>query len=233
MHVKDVKVVGVGGTGCCLLPALSRFLAAEVPDCSLTLVDGDAFEDDNRARQPVPRLGNKAAAMAERLRLEFPFPIRARPVYLTARTARSLLREGDVVLLCVDNHASRQVASRRCGALRDVLLISGGNALTTGTILVYHREGGEDRTLPLTSHFHPGIRSPEPWSPRAAGCARRAPSQPQCGATNNFVAAVMLAAFASFLKGTLACDEFILDTLTGACRPVSRTPRPVATEIRP
>ena len=40
----EIKVIGIGGIGCALLPFLARYLAASSQPARLTLVDGDSFE---------------------------------------------------------------------------------------------------------------------------------------------------------------------------------------------
>ena len=63
-----IVLVGLGGIGSQLLPALVRYLAfRSEPRPVLVLVDGDAYEPRNRTRQVFPEgaIGsNKAEALA-------------------------------------------------------------------------------------------------------------------------------------------------------------------------
>jgi len=81
----EIKVIGVGGIGCALLPHLCRYLnygpasprdgdgAGGTPGARarVTLVDGDDFEARNAARQAFGAAGNKARVKAAELAREF------------------------------------------------------------------------------------------------------------------------------------------------------------------
>lgn len=220
--MKKVKVVGIGGIGGMLLPPLVRFLRYHVPQCELTLIDGDRFEPHNAERQAFDELGNKAEIVARRLLREFPeMVIRAAPEFVTEETATRLIREHDVVCAGVDNHKTRKILSDRAGELTDVLVISGGNELTTGSVQVYVRKGGEDLTLPLANGYHPEIAAPQDHLP-GEHCEERLQREPQLLITNNAVASSMLSALYAHLQGTLTYDYVYIDVLTNTVRPVNR-----------
>lgn len=67
-----IVLVGLGGIGSQLVPSLVRYLAFRPePRPVLVLVDGDAYEPDNRTRQVFPESAagtNKAEALAEAYR---------------------------------------------------------------------------------------------------------------------------------------------------------------------
>ncbi len=219
-----IKVIGIGGIGCSLLPVLARFLNFSYSNIELTLIDGDDYEEKNRDRQPFSRLGNKAEVTVEKLGEEFSqIFFRTEPKYVTEDNVFLLISEGDIIFLCVDNHATRKIVSDRCEELSDVVLISGGNELTDGNIQVYIREGGEDITLPLANSFHPEIQFPEDENPEDLGCEQLRESEPQLLITNNAIAALMLNAFFSHLRGELKFDELYIDIITGRARPVCRS----------
>lgn len=220
----NVKVIGIGGIGTCLLPVLIRFLNFNVSDSSVLLIDGDHFEDKNRERQLFDHLGNKAEVTVERLQEQHPrIDLEARPEYVTDDNVVELIHEDDIVLLCVDNHATRKLVSDHCEELNDVTLISGGNELTDGSVHVYVRKDGEDVTLPLANDFHPEIQYPEDRNPVEAGCDEQTEGEPQLLLTNNLVAAMMLSSFYTVLQDKLAYDELYCDLLSGNCRTVRRT----------
>lgn len=217
-----IKVIGCGGIGTWLVPPLARFLRYKLPTSELVLVDGDRYEPGNAERQVFDVLGNKAEVTASRVRREHPeLIVRAVPEYVTEETAMRLIREGDVVLAGVDNHATRKVLSDRASELDRVVVISGGNELITGSVQVYWRQDGEDQTLPLANPYHPEILEPADRVPGPA-CEREAPSQPQLLFMNQAVASVMLNAFYAWLEGKLNYDMVYLDILTNTVRPVNR-----------
>ena len=217
------KVVGIGGVGCSLLKTLPQFLAFRFSDAEVTLIDRDEFEPQNRDRQSDAISGNKAEVMAGILREQWPeLWFGAASVFLTQENIVSLVREEDIVFLCVDNHATRKLASDRCQELGDVLLISGGNEYTDGNIQVFQKKAGENITPPLDNKFHPEILVPSDRNPGEAGCERLARSEPQLLITNNAVATAMLNAFYGFLEGSLDYDEVYIDILTNNTRRVKR-----------
>lgn len=228
--VPSVKVVGLGGIGGHLAPALIQFLSWLPEPCSVWLIDGDAYEERNRERMIFQAYGNKAAATARELAplCRGGVTVLPAPEYVTPRSARRLIEEGDVVFLCVDNHATRKVASDRCRRLDDVVLISGGNdgvddgrEGTFGNVQVYIRERGRDITNPLT-RFHPEIARPRDKRPDERGCAAATQTEPQLLFTNVAVASAMLSSFYAWRRGRLAHEEVYLDILLGRTTPVQR-----------
>ena len=246
MSVMEIKVIGVGGIGCALLPHLCRYLnygacssadgdgargptlpAMPGPRARITLVDGDAFEARNAARQAFGAAGNKARIKAAELAREFEaLSLRAVSEFIHEDNAVAVIGEGDVVFLAVDNHRTRKVVSDHCRTLRSALLISGGNDLTDGNVQVYVRRGGQDVTLPLT-RFHPEIADPRDRSPGEMSCDELArASAPQLLFTNLAVASAMLNAFYAWQQGMLGYGEVYLDIVQGRANPVPRTPPP-------
>jgi len=226
----DITLIGVGGIGCALAPFLARYLQAERlatgEEGRITLVDGDDFETRNAARQSFEALGNKAKVKATELDRSFPdLSFRAIPEYVTPANLSRVIRPGDLVLLAVDNHATRRMVSRRCEELSDVILISGGNDFTDGNVQVYVRQGGRDVTLPLT-RFHPEIADPKDRSPAEMSCEELAvEAAPQLLFMNLSVASAMLNAFYAWRSGRLLYGEVYLDIVEGRAQPVARNPR--------
>ena len=230
-----VKIIGLGGVGCSLLKTLPQFLTfwrghgkeedGEENKTEMVLIDGDSFEAKNRDRQTFVEVGNKAEVLHASLSQEWPrLWFEAMAEYVTADNVVVLIREGDVLFLAVDNHATRKLVSDRCQELCDVLLISGGNEFTDGNIQVFWRKDGQNMTLPLASEFHKEILYPQDKSPSEMGCEELAErgGEPQLLITNNAVAVAMLNAFYAFLEGKLNYDEVYLDILTGNTRQVQR-----------
>jgi molybdopterin/thiamine biosynthesis adenylyltransferase len=219
----ELKVIGLGGIGCALLPPLARYLYYAGSGCRLTLVDGDAFEQRNLPRQAFRAPGNKARVKAEEIAQEFPgLSVRAIAEFVTAGNVADLIRSGDVVFLGVDNHRTRKVVSDHCERLADALLISGGNEWTDGNVQVYCRRGGRDLSAPLT-RFHPEIACPRDGSPADASCDQAvAAGAPQLLFMNLAVASAMLNAFYAWQQGGIRYGEVYLDILAGRSQPVER-----------
>lgn len=149
---RKIKVIGSGGIGVHLIEPLSRYLSCSDDNCEITVIDGDTFEERNRERQRFVELENKAMETVNTLSESFPkIHFRAIKKYVVEDNIISMIRENDIVFLCVDNHATRKLVSERCGELDDVLLISGGNDYTDGDVLIYLRKNGKDITQPLTA----------------------------------------------------------------------------------
>jgi molybdopterin/thiamine biosynthesis adenylyltransferase len=232
-----VVIIGLGGIGLYLARSLVTFLAGlraglePDEDITLLLVDGKVFSERHCYRIDVPDFGNKAVVLAEELleRHECPgLNIRYLPEFVTAENVRHVIQNGDCVLLCVDNHATRNLVGRFCagGELSEVVLISGGNdgvengrLGTYGNVQVHIREGGVDRTAPL-HHFHPDIAEPADQSPAELGCDES--GVPQLTVTNMFAAAMMASALLRLIMQAdpgRPYDEVAFDVVEGVAQP--------------
>lgn len=236
-----VVIIGLGGIGLFLSRALAAFLAglrrALQPQQQITLllVDGKMFSDWHTYRLDVPDFTNKAVAVAgellERHECEG-LNIRCFPEFVTPENVATVIREGDCVLMGVDNHATRNLVSRHCagGQLRNVVLISAGNdgvedgrQGSYGNTQIYIREDGVDRTAPLHK-FHPEIANPADHSPAEAGCDET--GAPQLTITNLFAAAVAASALLRLLisggsdkQGIPQYDEVSFDVCRAVAQP--------------
>ena len=218
-----IKVIGIGGIGGALLPVLTRYLNFAYSDSEVTLIDGDNYESKNKERQEFDSLGNKAQVTVERIASLFDnILFLSKDEYVTDGNVYEVIREGDIVFLCVDNHNSRKLVSDRCEDLQNVTLISGGNDFTDGNVQIYIRREGENLTLPIASDFHPEIMYPEDKNPAEAGCGELAESEPQLLIANNAIASAMLSVFYAYLQGKVHYDEIYIDILTGNSRAVNR-----------
>jgi hypothetical protein len=224
-----IKVIGLGGIGCIVVQYLAVFLKSLERPVRLVLIDGDRFEVANSRRMVFPRVGNKAEVKAAEV-VSWLGPsevsVAAVPSYLNQENVEQLLRPGDHVFLCVDNHPTRKLVSEHCGRLQAVALFSGGNEGvdpprergTYGNVQVYVRQGGKDLTAPLT-RFHPEIANPKGKLPTEASCAELAVSTPQILFTNLAVASALLSAFFTYTCGRLAYQEVKLDILEARMLP--------------
>jgi molybdopterin/thiamine biosynthesis adenylyltransferase len=227
MGISNIKVIGCGGIGLSLLPTLCRFVNYhdKLDEVDLHLIDGDDFEPKNQERQGFTELGNKAEVTGEAIEKEYKnLTVWTQGVYLTEDNIVFHIREDDVILACVDNHATRKLIIDRCQGLENVTLISGGNDYTDGNVSVYIRRDGEDQTKPPTE-LYPEIAKPQDENPGDAdededreGCQEEAESEPQLLIANNFVAAAMLNAFYALTEGKLEYGDVYLDVLTCQAR---------------
>jgi molybdopterin/thiamine biosynthesis adenylyltransferase len=235
-HIGGVTVIGCGGIGGHVLWNLCHFLHAERRAVHLTVVDGDVYEARNQSRmrfRPSATGSNKALVLASDLADAWGDVLTVEPVpeYVTPGNVAELVREGDVVFLTVDNHATRRLVDRRASELRTVALLSGGNdgveagrEGTYGNVQVVLRSDGRALTSSL-SRLHPEIREPADRIPGAASCTELAQSgAPQLLFTNLAVASAMLNAFYALVQGRLAYEEAYLDVVAGRLLPVSRAP---------
>lgn len=229
-------VIGLGGVGGLVLRLLVPFLHGHhgpTDPATVLCVDGDAFEERNRARMWFDDLGPKASVLARELSVPYGDRVTLLPVpeYVTPQRARHLIQDGDVVLCAPDNHATRRVVERRVARLRNAALFSGGNdgvengrTGTFGNVQVYLRAKGRDLTNPLSA-FHPEIGRPADRLPTTRGCAAALASAPQLLFTNAAVAAAMLGALYAWREGELDYEEAYLDVLSGRHVPVKRSLR--------
>jgi molybdopterin/thiamine biosynthesis adenylyltransferase len=215
-----IVLVGLGGIGSQLLPSLVRYLAIRPePRPLLVLVDGDAYEPGNRTRQVFPEgaIGvNKAEALAEVYR---GLTVQAVADYLTEANVATIIRDGDLVLLAVDNHWSRFLVDRHLAGLQEVTLISGGNDETDGNVQLVRRREGQfvDGSL---AEIHVEIgRATEAEFAARNGCERQAEERPQLVVTNLMVASAMLNCLWAVLeRGSVSYSEVYLDVIANAMR---------------
>ncbi len=219
----QIKVIGIGGIGCALLPFLARYLNYSGAQTRITLIDGGEFERRNAERQSFEALGNKARVKAGEMAREFEaLSFRAIPEYLTEANIDQHLQEGDVIFLGVDNHKTRKLVSDHCEKLSTVVLISGGNDFADGNVQIHIRQGGRDLTAPIT-RFHPEIRDPQDRSPAEMSCEELMATQaPQLLFTNLAIASAMLNAFYAWREGRLTYGEVYIDVIEGKSNPVGR-----------
>lgn len=224
--IRRFKVIGLGGIGSYLVEPLCRYLNynAKPRDSvvEVTLVDGDDYEESNRKRQRFDVCENKAQVTASRLRDEFSnLHIRYKPQYVTNDNVVSLIRNDDVIFLCVDNHATRKLVTERCQDLDTVTLISGGNDLTDGNVFYYRREDGRDVTRPPTV-IDPRIANPDdhvPGSDHRLGCEERAEVDTQLLFTNLRAASQMTGVFLAHEYGKANFEQVFFDIITQRSRP--------------
>lgn len=234
---QSIKLIGLGGVGGIVGRYGATFLAplAKGRSARLVLIDGDAFEPGNATRMVFSDCGNKAAVTLGDLRPRFVdsgLELSAVPEYVTSQNLERLIHRGDIVLLCVDNHATRKLVSDFCGTLDEVLLISGGNdgigedvsgrfhQGTYGNCQVYLRRHGRDLSPSLT-RYHREIENPTDELPTEVDCITAATSVPQLLLANLATASSILNALWLCLSGAIHYSELALDIGMGQMKPLS------------
>jgi molybdopterin/thiamine biosynthesis adenylyltransferase len=218
-----VVLIGCGGIGSQLLDPLCRYLAHRPePGALLVLVDGDAFEASNLNRQACTRrdLGmNKAEALA-RVARESGVACQAIGEHVDETNVGAIVREGDTVLLAVDNHRARAIVDRHLASLDNATLISGGNDETDGNVQLVRRRDGWSVDGHLTE-IHPEIgEAADGEEQRGPGCHVLAAERPQLLVTNLMVASAMLNALWQVVEsGSVPYSEVFLDVIQNVARP--------------
>jgi molybdopterin/thiamine biosynthesis adenylyltransferase len=236
----DVKLIGLGGVGGPAARYGALYLAGLDEDVRMVLVDGDSFEPSNATRMFFGGDGNKAEVVREDLLGylgEGRLTLDAIGEYVTPENIGDLIREGDIVLLAVDNHATRKLVSDFCATSReDICLVSAGNdgigkdssgrelRGTAGNCQIYIRRDGADVTPALT-RFHAEIDNPADALPDDTGCTELLESVPQIVFANLTAAASMLNTLWLYLCGALHYPEVAFDIAEGLMRPI-RLPLP-------
>ena len=117
LKTKKICIVGCGGLGGYIL---EQFLRLGVE--SITVIDGDCFEESNLNRQLLSTenvIGSfKALTAKERAQeVNSQIKVHAVNVFLTEENARELLRDHDMVMDAVDNIAARRIMGKICEEL--------------------------------------------------------------------------------------------------------------------
>ena len=227
-----VKIIGLGGVGSIVARYLAIFLASLGRVVRLVFIDGDDFEHSNRTRT-FGSGGNKATVTHDDLAPHFAessLSILAIEEFVTPENIGRLIRAGDIILLTVDNHATRKLVSDHCATLSDVCLISGGNdgvekdasghmrRGTYGNVQVYLRRAGADASPSLT-RYHPEIAQPADKLPTDKSCTELITSVPQILFANLTVATCILNTLLLHLSDALHYSELAFDIADALMRP--------------
>lgn len=220
---QHVVVIGCGGIGKALLPHLCRFLNYD-PDHQwrVVLVDGDTYTQNNATRQAFSVLGNKAEVSRDELSGQFPnLLIEAIPSFVSGPNdavsadhegmvvqVADLIKDGDTVMLCVDNHKTRLTVSEHCQTLKNVKLFSGGNGITDGNVQIFVRRNDRNLFQPIEEVHREILNAKYEKAPHEMSCEELATSgSPQVYIANVFAATLMLSAFYAELQRANAAGE--------------------------
>lgn len=223
----SVKVIGLGGVGSIVARYAAVFLASLGPS-RMVLIDGDQFEPSNASRMLFGSCGNKAKVVREELLPRFKdsqLTLVAVEEYVTTENISRLIQEGDIVMLCVDNHTTRHLVDKRVWEMDGCCLISGGNdgvdngkRGTYGNVQVHLTVNGVEVT-PTLGQYHPEIADPKDKHPGDLNCTELVTHVPQILFANLAVASAMLNTLLLHLSGELHYAELSLDIAKGLMRP--------------
>lgn len=170
-------LIGAGGTGSHFIGQALAYLKAwhenKNEEWEFIVADGDVYEDSNLNRQLVrPEFigRNKAVAMAEQYNN---YPIRAFEGYIGRKNASMLLSEGAIIFIGVDNYSLRALVEEYALRLDNIVVVNSGNERHDGSVQIFVREGGENKT-PKLSYCHPEIKYQKRHDRSEMTCAQAA-----------------------------------------------------------
>jgi len=95
---------------------------------------------------------------AEAILMMYPgHPIVAISRYIGKADIENMIQDGDVVLICADNHSVRALIADHAKTLDNIVVVNAGNEITDGTVQLWIREAGKNLTPPIT-YGHPEIK---------------------------------------------------------------------------
>ncbi len=219
-----IVIIGLGGIGSALIEPLVRFVQYS-NKLEFLLIDGDLYEakNANRLRMTIDDLNcAKSVVWAKRMKESFDC-VRVNSVseFITPSNIRRYIKEDDIVMMCVDNHATRKLVQEHCSKLRTVQLISGGNDWTDGNVQVFHKKAGRVLSAAITKH-HPEIEFPNDKRPDEIGCDEAVSSEPQLLFANLTAATLMLNAYYAIQQGELNYTEVYFDIVKNLTKTFKR-----------
>ena len=120
--------------------------------------------------------------------------------------AVDLKEDKTVILIGVDNLATRHDICVYAERFDDILLINGGNEITYGEVTIYERRKGKALD-PNFTELYPNVRNPTDKRPDEIHCTDASPQLDQTVITNTMIATVMMSVLDHWIvNGTL--DDF-------------------------
>ena len=230
MNILSIVIVGLGGIGSTLSDKLCQFLhyyknglstnerfAKEMgvdppifDEIRVKLVDGDSYELRNRERQDFSQMGQKAEIKERDLSEQYGALVYSTVnEYITTENISDIIKDGDVVFICVDNHPTRKIINNHCRTLQNITVFSGGNGFHLANSQRYIRKDGVDIRPHLTV-WHPEIEEDNNGHPNNMGCMELAQAEPQLIFANWGAAFTMSMSF--YIEVILGKDTKISDS---------------------
>lgn len=204
-----IIVVGCGGIFTQMMFPLAQFNRTTM-NRPMLLIDGDQYEEKNKTRQVFKEYINKAQESVKTIKSFYPdLDVDSLALFINKDNIKNIIKENDVVIICVDNHKTRKLIEEHCLTLKNVVVISGGNDYTDGNVMVFAKV--EDKLKGKTfSELHEEIKNPTDKSPEELSCQElAATSTPQLAFTNFMVGSVMLNELHNLGKGYFHNEVFL------------------------
>lgn len=251
-QVKHIEVilVGCGGTGSWLAPALVRLARATTHlRVDLTFVDHDRIEEANLVRQNFPdaHIGwNKAKSLA--IRYGFGWGIEAAyvPHRFDAMYVQPAKDKHTLIVGCVDNAAGRNAIHRAvakwpgeitwldCGNFEESGQVAIGNASHLGDLVGAFDLQGFCTRLPVVFWLRQNLRhaQPEELVDSTLSCEHIAARNAQAFSVNDFVARIAAHYVNGWITGTLKHFITTFNLKTLSMRSLAITPERVLAEMQ-
>jgi hypothetical protein len=199
--------VGTGGTGSQLLNNMCRFISTMRKrgiKISLTLIDGDRFEEKNLLNQNITRrdIGiNKAEVLATRYSAIYGIPIKYVDKYIYA--AGELMEvvkhydqfssETPIIIGAVDNNATRQLMNQVFNGLSSCIYLDSGNGTDNmeGQCVIGYRYNKKTILEPIAA-IYPEVLEDNDLIENIVGCDRPDEDESPQHITTNVLAANIL-----------------------------------------
>jgi len=212
-----LTIVGLGGIGSHLLLPLIQYLNFENNIFEeIWFIDGDKYEEKNIKRQHVTAMDNKATSQVKYYRDMFKnITLMSVDSYITPDNIHKVVADGDVVLLCVDNNKTRKLFEDYFEKVDNLTVISGGNELYDGNIMITQKVKGEFTSRKF-SELHPELAEPSDKSPHEMSCEELSVSSPQISIVNATVADLMRRTLYAMMAGRgINYDEIFVNCSSG------------------
>lgn len=207
--VAKIVIVGCGGTGSYLVPAISRSITVNGKGTSLLLIDGDNVEEKNLKRQNfiAADVGkNKAEVLCARYASAFGIAISMLDKYVeSVDKFREIITNETLVITCVDNIKTRLMVKEAISKITEgaVYWIDCGNEEFTGQVVMsasvpWWKPSDLIDTglypMPDVFDLYPELfeRANTDKLPTELSCAEMAVSSPQYGFVNMLAATLAM-----------------------------------------
>ena len=240
----DIVVVGVGGTGSNLVPYLMQLANTCEKVKTITLIDGDVFEEKNKRNQKCLDIDlgkSKSEVLASRYSRVYPsLNIRFWDKYIySSDDVKSLFTNNrylyhrekylPILISCVDNNATRQLLHKFFynENIESLMYIDSGNGTIemNGQIVIGFKKDNKV-ILPPVADVFPEILEDNDEVESEVGCAATIEEHPQNIATNVMAATVLFSVVNKLLSFNIIAEHMLLfDAFNNnvVSRPISKS----------
>ena len=231
--MQNFVLIGNGGIGSNICVNLMKLISyhknnGTIKDnITLKICDGDTVEIKNAIRQDfmVSDNGKKKTDVTTKYVKSMSTGIAnntinivSYPYYVKPDNIESVIQEGDIVLVGVDNYVTRYLIEEHTKSLNKVFVVYGGNDYDDGDVNVLIKENGKYIT-PLLTDKHPEVKERIEKYPDEVSCEVATPSSPQLIIANLSAGLYMLEAVNSYItENKVNWHEKFYDNRTGAVR---------------